>query len=228
MNYLGHYVFNHHVCGIAVEPHFVVGVMLPDLWPRFSRKRRIRWKAVRDAAPRDPEASQLRAGLLNHVAADQRFHTLPSFVRWLREIRDSVEPDGVPLTVIEFLSHIAIELVLDQRLVREDPSVAENFYDVIAQCDYEFVARHVGRLGRVDTAGLADELHGFVQRRYLPNFARDGSLVRVMHYILGLTSLNLHPPGELMNKIVAAATRRVDPARIWAEMRAGERLDTAA
>ncbi|GAF97361.1 unnamed protein product, partial [marine sediment metagenome] len=76
MNYLGHYVYNHAICGLDRQPDFVLGVALPDLWPRFSRKRRIRWQAVHAANVRDPQARQLRAGLLNHVAVDRRFHAL--------------------------------------------------------------------------------------------------------------------------------------------------------
>ena len=56
MNYLGGYVFNHGVCQVVPEPHFEMGVALPDLWPRFSRGRRIRWECVRQGCRCDPSA----------------------------------------------------------------------------------------------------------------------------------------------------------------------------
>ncbi len=71
MNYLSHFFFNHTVCGVEPEPYFAMGVLLPDLWLRFSRKRRIRWKAVRAASPTGARGQALRAGLLNHVELDR-------------------------------------------------------------------------------------------------------------------------------------------------------------
>ena len=57
MNYLAHFVFNHRICGRPLEPYFALGVVLPDLWLRFSRERRIRWRAVQAAQPLVPAAA---------------------------------------------------------------------------------------------------------------------------------------------------------------------------
>ena len=53
MNYLSHYVYNHEICGLPCEPYFVMGVALPDLWLRYSRSRRIRWRALESAVVTD-------------------------------------------------------------------------------------------------------------------------------------------------------------------------------
>ena len=156
MNYLGHYVYNHTVCGLEPQPYFALGVVLPDLWPRFSRRRRIRWRAVRSATVSNPRVAQLRDGLLNHVAVDQRFHALPSFVRWQRELKQRVVGSVPHSAVIDFLAHVALELMLDHRVVREEPRAAEEIYDRIGSCSFDFVEQEIGLLGDVDARGLAE------------------------------------------------------------------------
>jgi hypothetical protein len=222
MNYLGHYVYNHVICGLEPQPHFVLGVVLPDLWPRFSRRRRIRWRAVRSASVSDPRVTQLRDGMLNHVAVDQRFHTLPSFVRWQRELKRRVAGSPPRSALFDFLAHVALELMLDHRLACERPRVAEEVYDRVGLCGFEFVERQVGLLGDVDARGLAHELRGFIRRRFLVRFTRRDTLLRVVDYILSLTNLRASAPSSTVCALLDASEKLVEPEVIWSEMRSGE------
>lgn len=222
MNYLGHYVYNHTVCRLEPQPYFVLGVVLPDLWPRFSRRRRIRWRAARDATVSDPRTMQLRDGLLNHVAVDQRFHALPSFGRWQRELKRRVADRAPRSATIDFLAHVALELMLDHRLVCAEPRVAEDIYEHIGRCRSDFVEQQVGLLGDVDTRGLADEIRGFIGRRFLGQFARRETLLRVVDYILSLTTIRTTPPRSVIRALLDASEELVDPEAIWAEMGTAE------
>lgn len=225
MNYLGHYVYNHAICRLDRQPDFVLGVALPDLWPRFSRKRRIRWQAVREANVCDPQARQLREGLLNHVAVDRRFHALPSFVRWQRELKERVA-DRMPHSVLlHFVAHLALELELDHRVICADPQVGEDIYESIALCDLHAVERKVGELGGVDARGLAQEIREFISRRFLPRFVRRGTLVRVVDFVLSLTNRRAMPSKNVIGELLEAVQGMVDPEIIWAEMRDRESGD---
>jgi hypothetical protein len=222
MNYLGHYVYNHTVCRLEPQPHFVVGVVLPDLWPRFSRRRRIRWRAVRDAAISDRRVSQLRDGMLNHVAVDQRFHALPSFVRWQRELKQRVMGDHPRSAMVDFLAHVALELMLDHHLAREQPRMAEEIYSRMGSCDFDFVEQEVGGLGDVDAQGLAQEMEGFISRRYLEQFAERDTLLRAIDFILSLTSIGAAPSRDTVLALLDLSDELVDVDTVWAEMRAAE------
>lgn len=222
MNYLGHYVFNHEICRLEPEPYFVTGVALPDLWPRFSRRRRIRWRCVRDASPSEPPAVRLRDGMLNHAAVDQRFHALPAFVGGQRELKARVASDGLHPALFDFLTHLSLELALDRWMVREDPQRAEDFYDQIARCEPRLVEHAIGTIAGVDTRGLAEEVRGFVRRRFLANFARSETLVRVAQYVLKLTSASQTPPEKMIRELLETAATLTEPSTIWSQMCQGE------
>jgi hypothetical protein len=222
MNYLGHYFYNHAVCQIEPQPYFVVGVALPDLWPRFSRKRRIHWNAVREAAASDPQTRQLRDGLLNHAAVDQRFHALPAFLCWQRELKARVvDYPGRPV-LLDFMAHVALELVLDHRVVCAHPQIGERIYDRIASCDARAVEQRVSVLGKVDARGLAAEIASFVSRRFLPRFARRETLPQIIDFVLSLTDPEGTPPQSTIHELLEIAHEMVEPETVWAEMGADE------
>jgi hypothetical protein len=228
MNYLGHYAFNHEVSGLDPQPYFVMGVALPDLWSRLSRRRRIRWNAVRAAEPADSRSAGLRAGMLNHVAIDRRFHTLPVFIDWQRELHQRVSGDGTHPALLDFLVHIAVELTIDRVLVRETPQLADRFFDTLQQCDYGGVEERIGRIAAVNPRGLRELLRVFVGRRFLRNYARRDALLGVMRHILGLTSVRHTPPDRLLLDLLDAAHEQVDPRWIWEELSDDRRAGSPA
>ncbi len=226
MNYLGHYVYNHHVGDLPADPYFVLGVALPDLWPRFSRRRRLRWRAVRAAEPHRPEARQLRRGLLNHVVVDRRFHACPAFLGWQRELRGAAD-GGTPAPVwLDFAAHVAVELAIDHLLARRLPAAAEGFYDRLARCDCDLAEALTGELGDVDATGLGAEVRGFIGRRFLPKFARVETLAQVLRYILRLTSLAGAIDGGRLRDLTQTAVRIVEPEKIWDQMGPVRPLDS--
>jgi hypothetical protein len=224
LNYLGHFALNHNQRGLPESPYFVMGVALPDLWPRFSRRRRLHWPTVRDSRPETGPAADLQAGLLNHVAADGVFHSAAPFLQWQRAVREDLRSVGDEQTaadspiVIDFVAHVAVELALDHHLVRRQPELAERFYAALQACDSAEVEREAGRLGAVDASGLGDEVRGFVERRFAPRY-RDGDvLTDVLAYILSLTRAP-SPSRTTLGRAIAAAIEVVEPDRLWPAMR---------
>ncbi len=217
MNYLSHFIYNHDVCGLLEEPYFAFAVTLPDLWVRYSRRRRIRWKAVRAATPSDPVDVQLRDGLLNHVAVDRRFHVLPAFLRWQLQTKRSVEANGTHVALVDFLAHAAIELALDRRLILNDTNVIDRYFANLQACDTRCVADRVGVLGAVRTDGLVGILDRFVQRQFLRQYTEPGMLSRVLHVVLSLADMP-RPEPAVVDGIVRTAVQLADPDTIWDEL----------
>lgn len=220
MNYLSHFVYNHAICGLPIEPYFAMGVVLPDLWLRYSRTRRLRWKAVRAAAPTEPLDRNLRAGMLNHVEADRRFHGLPIFLRWQADLKATIDANGQHPALVDFLAHMAIELALDCRLLSDDSGLADRFYDVVAGCDPVTVAEHAGVLGAVDTRGLDDVVRRFIERRFLRHYRTPGGLADVVRIVLGFAGIPV-PPNRLVDDLLAGAARLAQPTAVWTELAAG-------
>ena len=218
MNYLAHFVFNHEICGYEAQPYFVMGVALPDLWPRFSRTRRIRWRAVRGREPGDAIDTQLRAGLLNHADVDRRFHVLPSFLRWQRELKARVDDGQTHSMLLDFLTHLAIELAIDHHLVRADAEAADRFYEQLAVCDLALAEQRVGELADVNTDGLGEVIRGFLARRFLHRYRGRTGLLTVMQRVLELAAIRDMPSSALVEQTLDHATTLVVPQRIWAEL----------
>lgn len=217
MNYLSHYHFNHRVLELKRDPDFVLGVVLPDLWSRFSRKRRLRWRAIRGAAPADAPTQALRAGLLNHVEVDRWFHSTPTFLRWQSELKRAADTDGLHPALAEFLVHIGIELVMDHHLLRDCPTLADEFYDVLAVCDPQLVAERVGGIGAVDTAGLDQVIAEFVRRRFLRCYHALENLEHVIQLVLDHAGIPA-PPKTQLGTLLAQADPLVNSDEIWREL----------
>jgi len=213
MNFLAHFAFNHGPGGPAPDPYFVAGVTLPDLWPQLSRTRRLRWSVIRATPPRDSTDAALRAGLLNHVGVDRRFHTLPAFLIWQERVRADLDGGQMPAAARDFLAHLVVELALDRWLVGGDPDLPRRYYDLLARCDAAAIERRINRLAGVDARGLADVLRGFVERRFLCRLHEPDAPLRIVDFVLRLAGLAVPP--ETLRRVLGRAARCVDAALIW-------------
>lgn len=228
MNYLSHYVYNHEISGIAPQPYFVMGVAIPDLWSRYTRARRIRWKAVQSAEPQDETDEQLRAGLLNHIAIDRAFHCLPAFLGMQRELKTRFARRGIHAALLEFLCHVSVELALDSALLVRRPTLADEFYDRLAACDAREVERRVARLGAVNTDRLAEAIDGFIARRFLRAYMHLDGLVEALRLILSRTSAQGAVSPLLLSELIRGAAQTADPDAIWAGMPHAAATQTSA
>jgi hypothetical protein len=219
MNFISHFYFNHYVQDIPPTPHFVLGVTLPDLWPQLSRKRRLKWGMIEAQAPLGGRQGALRAGLLNHVAADRVFHVADCFVRWQRAVkREVAETTDVYHLLADFAAHLAVELALDHHLVRARPEVADQYYAVLGDACDARVEADVAAVGHVDASGLARLLGAFLRRRTFCGFADPEALYATARFVIGLTSLADRLTDGLVERAVDAAIRGVDPAQLWSRM----------
>lgn len=214
MNFLSHYVFNHDVLNLPRDVYFAMGVALPDIWPRFSRRKRIRWAHVVAATPPTLDGAALREGLLNHAAADRAFHALPLFATWQRAVQSRMYPRAASGAVRDFLAHIAIELALDYRLLGDHADLAERFYAELESCPPAHVAQLAETVAGVATAGLAEVLDQFLARRFLRRYREPGGIGIAIRRVFEITTVASPAAGEI-EQAVQAAIDIVDPRRLW-------------
>ncbi|MFN0135970.1 MAG: hypothetical protein ACKVS9_07600 [Phycisphaerae bacterium] len=221
MNYLSHYYFNHVVCELPATPMFVVGVTLPDLWRRYSTDRRIRWRHVSDVACADKPMRQLRAGLLNHVEADRAFHALPAFANWQTELKHAFRRDArgeLHSAVLDFLTHVAIELCLDRQLIERDARHMHAYYDLLAAARDERFDACVSATVGVDATGIGEILDLFIERRFLAAYDNFDALVTIVRRLLSFVRHSIEVDDEQIRSILIDANTCVEPAAVWAEM----------
>ena len=121
MNFLLHRHFAAAELGSTVAG---VGAMLPDLWRLAERRMPAHPKALeRDEEKPGSLMSELRRGVLHHVAADGWFHHTTVFEQGERDTADAFKEAGVPKTGM--FAHIAWELCLDGALLGRVGAEAE-------------------------------------------------------------------------------------------------------
>ncbi len=119
--------------------------------------------------------------------------------------------------LVDFVTHVAIALVMDHHLVRAAPARVEQFYDLLAGCDPGIVAQRVAVLGAVKTQGLEDVVRRFVERRFLRHYRAREGLADVVRILLALAQMP-PVPEPLIERAFARAVRLVRPGAIWAAL----------
>ena len=174
MNFLAHYT----VAARLLPPPplvvaYVVGTALPDLLPLAGA--RLRPALIGPRPTEEPEDVALRWGVLMHLATDAAFHKAVSFAGVQAEV--SAILTRAPFEGIRvrrfFVAHVLAELALDAVLLRDTPSLSDEFYQAFAAADYSQVTRWTeGAIGR-PLPDLPAVLTRFAESRYLEQYRAD-------------------------------------------------------
>jgi len=220
MNYLSHYFLNHHVAGIEAQPGFVLGVALPDLWRRYSTTHRIRWKHV-GSGPRDHAGDEsIRLGLLNHAEADRRFHALPAFIEWQRDLKRRFDDRGLHSALLDFLTHVSIELTLDRQLIAQQPTLVDDFYAHMELSRAPDLDTRLAAITGTQTAGLHEIVALFLSRRFLAQYPDPRALAAIIQRLLTFIRHPVTAPTPLLLEMLDKTLAITQPERVWEEMRA--------
>lgn len=174
MNFLAH-----HVVATRKWPaptplaSYVVGIALPDLLPLAGARLRPALTGPEQAG--GIEDAALRRGVLVHLATDAAFHKAASFAEAQAEVGATLARsafEGIRVRRF-FVAHVLVELVLDAVLLRDTPSLADDFYEAFAAADYLQVTRWAeGAVGRT-LPDLPAVLTRFAESRYLGQYRAD-------------------------------------------------------
>ena len=150
-----------------------VGVALPDLLPLAGA--RLRPALIGSGTAEGLEDAALRGGILMHLATDAAFHKAASFAEAQAEV--SAVLARTPFENIRvrrfFVAHVLVEMALDAVLLRDTPSLSDEFYQAFAAADYPQVTRWTeGAIGR-PLPDLPAVLMRFAESRYLEQYRAD-------------------------------------------------------
>lgn len=167
MNFLSHYYFHRY----THNPELALGSVLPDFLKNADKGLRLRPERHELKFVNNPKYESLYAGWKHHVAIDSAFHNLPFFYEHTHNLRVRFAPilSESPIRA-SFLSHIALELLLDHLLLVNDLVDETHFYRDLHAVDRESVHQFLTLSGMSDPGQFFLFLDGFLRENYLGSY----------------------------------------------------------
>jgi hypothetical protein len=208
MNYLSHGRDCLH------DPYLLAGTAVPDWLRVFERKSRIpRERAEAFVTDLDPPLAALARGIVLHHEEDRVFHQCLAFVQLCGEITRRFRAASSRFRA-SVVSHIVLEMVLDDQLARSRPGLLEGYYERLEQLASARLEHAVERLLGRPVAGLGAVVERFVQARFLADYREDAALLSRLNAMLG--SVRLEPAPAVVGRSLPWI--RAEVAARWPEL----------
>ena len=167
MNFLSHFYFERHL----PQPERVIGVLLPDLLKNANKELTIHPVRFETSLLGHPKTAPMYEGWNRHVLTDKIFHNLPFFFEHTHELKILLKPvvEATPIRP-SFLSHIALELLLDHLLLRDEHVQTNVFYDALEKVDQQALQRFLTTCGIDQPKFFFDYLQSFMRHRYVESY----------------------------------------------------------
>lgn len=177
MNFLSHYYFERY----SHNPELVLGCVLPDLIKNADRSINVWPQKREDRFGNNPKFQSIYQGWMRHVEADRCFHSSSFFYDHTHQLRILLAP-VVEATEIRpsFLSHIALELLLDYLLLYHKWVHESDFYESLAAADREATDRFLKLCEVPDTAFFFTYFNSFMRAQYMTGYREFGQITNAM------------------------------------------------
>jgi len=177
------------------DPLLAVSTGVPDWLSVVDRRIRARRTLATQCLESDDHELRLVArGVIRHIADDHWFHGTQAFVetnlRLAVELRELLPGDaGFRPT---FVGHILIEMLLDAYWIRDDRTIAEQYYSTLRSIPPTTIERCVNAITGKPTDQLAVVIERFVDAQFLYDYLDHDKLLMRLNQVMkrvGLTSL---------------------------------------
>lgn len=180
MNFLSHFYFER----FAVDSEKVVGSLLPDLLKNVDKKYSFQIHKYEEQLLFHPKSNALYEGWLRHVEVDKLFHGSDYFYQHTHSLRKHIEHAVVDLPIrASFLAHIALELVLDHLLIKNNVLNVSRLYEHLANVDRAVLTSFLQKLGGVDIPQFYQYYDTFIQSGYIHQYAAIQSIAHALFAI---------------------------------------------
>lgn len=179
MNFLSHFYFDRN----TEDHNLVLGTVLPDLLKNANSS----WKVH----PERNEASYDSLSLINlytgwkrHVWVDKYFHSSSFFKEYSRKIRMDIFPLLASSPVKPFfVAHIALELLLDSFLLKNDLISASNLYQHLEKADRKILSNFLEINNIDDPEHFIRFLNKFIGLNYMDSYREPRQIVNALNGI---------------------------------------------
>jgi len=177
MNFLSHYYFERH----TRNPELVLGSILPDLIKNADRNVNVLPQKYEDRFGNNPKLLSVYQGWMHHMDTDRYFHGSAFFYAHTHQLRLLLAP-LVTTTAIRpsFLSHIALELILDHLLLHHHWVRESDFYEYLAAADRDAVDRFLKLCDVPSTDFFFQYFNSFMRAQYVGGYREFGQITNAL------------------------------------------------
>jgi acyl carrier protein phosphodiesterase len=169
MNFLAHFYFDK-----SEDPHYNLGLILPDLYRNFVKGGRIKESDLDSFSLQDPIAG----GSRKHFESDRKFHGSEVFKRGEDSIRAELRTfKGHAFDRDFFIAHILYELILDHCLLRTQRDLASKLYSDFEVLEYQMIHEFIKPFGAERADHFLKGLDQFKSVRYLEQYHAEETIV---------------------------------------------------
>ena len=185
VNYLSHFYFDRD----EDNKYFNIGLILPDLARSHISKLRI--NPYRNIEFTTDEIGSINRGCNRHFESDRKFHNWNVFVKVSQDATDRMRESGdKELDRDFFLSHILVEMVLDKILLRQNPTLADDFYDMINSVEMDWILKYLRYSGLQDDELFKGNHRRFMKAAFLKKYTSTENVVEMLGQVAVRTGLN--------------------------------------
>jgi hypothetical protein len=164
---------------------FHLGVALPDLLSAYDRQLRFHQSRVQKQLAVSQNIP-LWLGVKNHLITDAFFHKSEFFKKSYQEIRPILIRTLPPELNVRpfFLGHIAVELLLDHWLLKNNPSLAGQFYATLQPIDLGRTRTELESFFAIKIDRFDYFMNKFMTLRFVESYSDLKNLIGAMNRML--------------------------------------------
>lgn len=168
MNFLSHFYFERY----ASNPERVVGCILPDLLKNVDKGYVFHPNRYEEQLFAHPLLVEMYKGWYGHVEVDKLFHGSDFFVEHNHQLRKKLDPvlEDLPIRA-SFMGHIALELLLDHLLIRDQAVNVGRLYEHLEHINRTILVKFLDIVGLEDTKPFMSFYDKFIAWRYIFEYA---------------------------------------------------------
>jgi hypothetical protein len=180
MNFLSHFYFDRY----SPDSHLVLGTVLPDLISNSNKAWKLHPEKRRSLLSYDPDLLSILEGWNRHMQVDRYFHCSEFFLEHSKAIRLSIVPflEESPVRP-SFLSHIALELMLDSLLITNGKIDTNDFYSHLKKVNRKTLTTFFDLNDIPDTAVFFQFLDKFIDSAYLKSYSESQHIMYAINRI---------------------------------------------
>ena len=179
MNFLSHFYFDRYTS----DPELVIGMVLPDLLRNAKKEWNIRPERYEDAYT-DAFVKKIYTGWQRHIKVDKHFHCSDFFLSHTKEIRTTISPFLITSPARAFfVAHIALELMLDSLLLKENLLNTTIFYTHLTNTNKNALAQFFELNNITDQAIFFRFLDEFIEAKYLNTYIDPEEIIYALNRI---------------------------------------------
>lgn len=188
MNYLSHFYFDRD----EDNKYYNIGLILPDLARSHIPKLRI--NPYKNITFTTKEISSMNDGTNKHFASDRKFHNWMVFVDLTNRATDMIRESGdKDINRDYFITHIMVEVLLDKILLDQNPTLADDFYDMINSVEMDWILKFMRYAGLQDDELWKGQHRRFMKAAFLKNYTSIENVVAAVEQVaanIGMIELN--------------------------------------